>query len=208
MKNLSVGRREFLIRAAGATAASGILARGATAESAVVKTTKGQLRGAREDGFLVFKGVPYAGPSEGANRFKPPTKLEPWTGVRDALEYGHQAIQNRDPNSLPGSSLAPLTENCQFLNVWTPGIQDGKKRAVMFYSHGGGFATGSGGWDKNTAHDGSALAKAYDVVVVTHNHRLGLMGYLYLGDILGEEYAASGMSLRPATMPCPVRGRR
>jgi para-nitrobenzyl esterase len=65
----------------------------------------------------------------------------------------------------------------------------------MFYSHGGGFATGNGGaevWPQYLNHDGSALAKNYDVVVVTHNHRLGLLGYLYLGDLLGEEYAASG----------------
>ena len=64
----------------------------------------------------------------------------------------------------------------------------------MFYSHGGGFATARGGSGKNPSHDGSALAKSYDVVVVTHNHRLGLMGYLYLGDILGEEYASSGIN--------------
>ena len=190
MKGADFGRREFL-SLAGATASSTLL-RGATSEAAVVKTTKGQLRGASENGVLVFKGVAYAGPSEGANRFKPPTKVEPWTGVRDALEYGAQAIQNRDPNST--QPLGPSTENCQFLNVWTPDVRDNKKRPVMFYSHGGGFATGSGGWGKNLNHDGGALAKSYDVVVVTTNHRLALMGYLYLGDILGEEYAASGIT--------------
>ena len=81
------------------------------------------------------------------------------------------------------------------LNVWTQGIDDGRKRPVMFYSHGGGFATGNGGaevWPQNLSHDGAALATNYDVVVVTHNHRLGLLGYLYLGDLLEEEYAASG----------------
>jgi para-nitrobenzyl esterase len=191
MRNRTFDRRTFL---AATAAASGILARGADVGSPVVKTDKGQLRGLRENGVVVFKGVAYAGPSDGANRFKPPTKVEPWSGVRDAVEYGPQAIQNRDPNSLPGSSMAPSSENCQFLNVWTPDVGDGKKRPVMFYSHGGGFGTGSGGTGKNPAHDGSALARNYDVVVVTHNHRLGLMGYLYLGDILGEEYAASGIT--------------
>jgi len=88
--------------------------------------------------------------------------------------------------------LGAQTENCQFLNIWTPSVGNGKKRAVMFYSHGGGFATGSGGSERSQSHDGSALSKNNDVVVVTHNHRLGLMGYLYLGDILGEEYATSG----------------
>jgi para-nitrobenzyl esterase len=74
-------------------------------------------------------------------------------------------------------------------------IRDGRKRPVMFYSHGGGYAVGSGGgedFQENQYHDGNALARNYDVVVVTHNHRLGLLGYLYLGEILGEEYAASG----------------
>jgi para-nitrobenzyl esterase len=173
------------------TATSGLLARGGADEPSVVKTQYGDLRGIQENGVLVFKGVSYAGPCDGANRFKAPKKPEPWTGVRDAVEYGPQAIQNRDPNSPPGAPVVPSSENCQFLNVWTPAA-DGKKRPVMFYSHGGGFATGSGGWGKNPSHDGSALAKNYDVVVVTHNHRLALMGYLYLGDILGEEYAASG----------------
>jgi len=192
MRSSSLGRREFL--AASLAAAGTTSAHGATTDLPVVETTKGRLRGMHENGVLVFKGVPYAGPSEGANRFKPPTAAEPWTGVRDAIEYGPQAIQNRDPNSPPGTPVPPSSENCQFLNVWTPAVGDGRKRPVMFYSHGGGFATGSGGFGKNPSHDGSALAKSYDVVVVTHNHRLGLMGYLYLGDLLGEEYAASGIT--------------
>jgi para-nitrobenzyl esterase len=191
MKTTVLGRREFL---AVTSAAAVTGAAKAGTDSPIVKTTKGQLRGMTENGVLVFKGVSYAGPCDGKNRFKPPTALEPWTGVRDAVEYGPQAIQNRDPNAPPTAPMSPSSENCQFLNVWTPAIGDGKRRPVMFYSHGGGFATGSGGSGKNPAHDGSALARSYDVVVVTHNHRLGLMGYLYLGDILGEEYAASGIT--------------
>ena len=191
MDNSIFNRRTFL---AATAAASVVPLRADDSANPVVKTNKGQLRGIKENGVTVFKGIPYTGPSDGVNRFKPPTKLEPWSGVRDAIDYGPQAIQNRDPNSLPGSSMAATSENCQLLNIWTPDVNDGKKRPVMFYSHGGGFATGSGGTGKNPAHDGSALAHNYDVVVVTHNHRLGLMGYLYLGDILGEEYAASGIT--------------
>jgi para-nitrobenzyl esterase len=197
MKDVAIGRRAFFTQASSIAGAAAISSAWATdlPSSPVVKTTKGHLRGMRENGVIVFKGVPYAGSSDGDNRFKPPTRLEPWKGVRDAIEYGPQAIQNRDPNSLPGSSNgAPSSENCQLLNVWTPDVQDGKKRPVMFYNHGGGFATGSGGAGKNPGHDGSALAKSYDVVVITTNHRLGLMGYLYLGDILGKEYAASGIT--------------
>jgi para-nitrobenzyl esterase len=188
--NRVLDRREFL---AATALASGIPVRGAVSQSLVVKTTKGKLRGMEENGVCVFKGVPYAGPCDGANRFKPPAKLAPWTEIRDAIEYGPQAIQNRDPNSPPGTPMVASSENCQFLNIWTPAA-DRKNRPVMFYSHGGGFLTGSGGSGKNPSHDGSALAKSYDVVVVTHNHRLGLMGYLYLADILGEEYASSGIN--------------
>ena len=115
--------------------------------------------------------------------------------MRDALAYGPQAIQPPDRGWPKEWTPAPASEHCLVLNVWTQGLADGRKRPVMFYSHGGGFATGNGGadvWPQHLSHDGSALARDYDVVVVTHNHRLGLLGYLYLGDLLGEEYAASG----------------
>ena len=208
----SVDRRAFLKQmsavaagAVGTSAVAGLFGAGKASAQAVfngkkfeppiAKTIYGAVRGASQDGVILFKGIPYAGPSTGANRFKPPVKLQPWTGVRDALMFGPETIQPRDSN-LPGNSLtAPSDEYCQYLNVWTPMIRDGRKRPVMFYSHGGGFTTGNGGaeeFPETEIHDGGALARNYDVVVVTHNHRLGLLGYLYLGDILGEEYAASG----------------
>jgi para-nitrobenzyl esterase len=211
------GRRGFLWRAAGAAAASPVLlgavasparsqatrsdstSPSATAprdgQSVVVRTTHGSLRGVRNGDLTIFKGVPYAGSPGGAGRFKAPPKLAPWTGVRDALVYGPQAIQPPDTGWPKEWARAPSSEDCLVLNVWTPGTGDGKRRPVMFYSHGGGFATGNGGaeaWPQNLHHDGAALARNHDVVVVTHNHRLGLLGYLYLGDILGEEYQASG----------------
>jgi para-nitrobenzyl esterase len=201
------GRRGFLLRAGGATVAPmvfGTSVRAARApapapvvdgQSVVVKTTHGPLRGVRNGGLTIFKGVPYAGSPAGAGRFKAPPRLEPWTGVRDALVYGPQAIQPPDPGWPKWWPPARSSEDCLVLNVWTPATGDGKRRPIMFYSHGGGFATGNGGaevWPQNLHHDGAALARSYDVVVVTHNHRLGLLGYLYLGDLLGEEYAASG----------------
>jgi para-nitrobenzyl esterase len=189
-------RRTFLSATGGALAAPLLLTQKASATGTVVaKTTYGQVLGAAQDGFIVFKGLPYAGSPAGEGRFKAPPKLKPWTGVRDAVLYGPQAIQPPDPGWPKEWTPAPSSEDCLVLNVWTQGVADGRKRPVMFYSHGGGFATGNGGadvWPQNLSHDGSALAKNYDVVVVTHNHRLGLLGYLYLGDILGEEYAASG----------------
>ena len=193
---LNLDRRTFLIRTAGTAAVTMAWARGAFAtDETIVSTNCGKLRGAPGDGFVSFKGVPYAGPAAGANRFKPVAKLEPWTGVRDALNYGLPAIQDQEPIPVPGSYTdnGPTSENCQVLNVWTPAM-DGKKRPVMFYCHGGGFLHGSGGSGANLGYDGSALAKNHDVVVVTHNHRLGIMGYLYLDDVLGAEYAGSGIA--------------
>lgn len=189
-------RRAFLSRAS-ALACSPLILGGQSAhaegfetgKSVVVRTTYGQLRGIGENGVLSFKGISYAGPSEGENRFKPPTKLQSWTGVRDAVAYGARAIQNSNGNGPAAGD--PMSENCQFLNVWTPGEPNGRKLPVMFYIHGGGFMSGSGGSGKNLNQDGSALCRNNDVVVVTSNHRLGLMGYLYLAE-LGGDYPASG----------------
>jgi len=195
-------RRDFLVRlplAGAALAAPALLTtrtRAASASGAVVaKTIHGRVRGARREGVAVFKGIPYAGSPAGQNRFKPAPKLVAWKDVRDALLYGPQSMQPPDPAWPKEWKPAISSEDCLYLNVWTRGIADGKRRPVMFYSHGGGFSSGNGGADvapQDAFHDGLALARDYDVVVVTHNHRLGIMGYLYLAELLGEEYAASG----------------
>jgi para-nitrobenzyl esterase len=149
-----------------------------------VATSYGRVRGALGDGLVRFKGIPYGGPVSGPNRFKAAPPLRPWTGVRDALQFGAPSMQpGRGRMNEPA-----YAEDCLFLNVWTPAA-DGRKRPVMFYSHGGGFTTGSGA---AAYQDGSSLAKTWDVVVVATNHRLGLFGYLFLGDLGGEEYATSG----------------
>ena len=103
-----------------------------------------------------------------------------------------------DPSPMK-DALAPIlpapedtthqSEDCLFLNVWTPGCGDGKKRPVMVWLHGGGFAAGSASWP---VYDGAALARNGDVVVVSINHRLNALGYLYLGDLAGVEYLQSG----------------
>ncbi len=163
--------------------------------SLIVQTTGGAVRGASRNGVVCFKGIPYAGSPAGENRFKAPPPLKPWSGVRDALVYGPASIQPLDPNRPASIPMFPTSEDCLVLNVWTPAFWEAQKRPVMFYSHGGGFVTGNGGAETpvdDTIHDGSALARNYDVVVVTTNHRLGVLGYLYLEEILGEEYAASG----------------
>jgi len=152
-------------------------------ETVEVKTAYGRLRGRRNGDLVTFKGIPYAGPVSGEHRFKAPPPLEPWTGVRDALSPGPPSFQ---PS--PRTDEPPFSEDCLVLNIWTPAV-DQRRRPVMFYNHGGGFVVGSG---STWYQDGSNLARQYDVVVVASNHRLGLLGYLFLADLAGAEYATSG----------------
>jgi carboxylesterase type B len=140
----------------------------------------------RQGDLVTFKGIPYAGPVSGANRFKAPPPLVSWTSVRDAFTPGPPSFQPSRPSF--GAEEPFPSEDCLVLNIWTPAV-DQRRRPVMFYNHGGGFVIGSG----NTRYqDGSNLARLYDVVVVASNHRLGLLGYLFLADLAGEEYATSG----------------
>lgn len=153
------------------------------AESVVVDTENGKLRGLRDNGISSFKGVPYAAPTGGANRFMAPRPVASWTGVRDALRLGDRCVQERETYGDPPvlswyAQTEPFSEDCCVLNVFTPAA-DGAKRPVLVYIHGGGYATGGGG---GAVLDGSNLAKSGDVVVVTLNHRLNVFGYLNLGD--------------------------
>jgi para-nitrobenzyl esterase len=158
----------------------------AKVETVEAKTAYGRIRGTRQGDLSRFKGVPYAGPVSGENRFKAPPPLEPWTGFRDALTPGPPSFQPNRPSF--GTQEPFPSENCLVLNIWTPAV-DQRRRPVMFYNHGGGFVVGSG---STWYQDGSNLARQYDVVVVANNHRLGLLGYLFLGDLAGEEYGTSG----------------
>ncbi|QHW00407.1 carboxylesterase/lipase family protein [Spirosoma endbachense] len=183
----SLHRRDFLTRLTLATAALATPRYGFSNVSRAdefveVSTTHGRLKGARSEGVTTFKGIPYAGRISGDRRFRRPALLEPWTGVRDALQFGAPAIQP------PRRNEPAPAEDCLFLNVWTP-ASDNRKRPVMFYSHGGGFVGGSGA---SGGQDGSNLARNFDVVVVETNHRLGLFGFLYLDDIAGPDFAGSG----------------
>ncbi|MDR3526563.1 MAG: carboxylesterase family protein [Rhizomicrobium sp.] len=189
--------RRGLLQTAGAALAAPYLWLPARAEDAAwatqtvspfveVETANGRIRGGHSRGALAFKAIPYAGPVSGKNRFKAPPKVTPWAGVRDATMLGSPALQS--PGTTYGEHEPAYSEDCLLLNVWTPAT-DGAKRPVMFYCHGGGFTMGSGG---QKTQDGAKLATTYDVVVVALNHRLGLFGYLYLGELAGADYAASG----------------
>ena len=150
------------------------------------ETAHGKIRGVRIKGVNIYKGIPYSGRISGDRRFRSPAPLEPWAGVKDALRLGNPAIQ--PPDQTYGLDEPKPAEDCLFLNVWTP-ANDNRKRPVMFYNHGGGFSTGSGG---SVGQDGANLARFFDVVVVETNHRLGIMGYLYLDEVAGPDYAGSG----------------
>ncbi|MFI1996424.1 carboxylesterase/lipase family protein [Actinoplanes sp. NPDC020271] len=152
-------------------------------------TRYGRVRGRREDGIVKFLGVPYARPPLGRLRFKAPQPPRPWHGVRDTVDFPNPAFQVAGGEMGPaGNGRMPApSEDCLYLNIWTPAA-DRRRRPVMFYNHGGGYMIGSG---SATGQDGTHLAQLYDVVVVESNHRLGLLGYLFLGDLAHDDYAAN-----------------
>lgn len=157
----------------------------------VVETTTGKVRGALVHDIASFKGIPYGATTGGRNRFRPPVKPEPWPGVRDTLRYGNSSPRPASGPSLLKTNAPPEqeSEDCLYLNIWTPGVEDNRKRPVLFWCHGGGFTMGSG---SEPFSQGTNLARRGDAVIVTVNHRLGPLGYCYLGELAGEEYAASG----------------
>lgn len=160
----------------------------------VVETRSGRLRGSSAGGACIFRGIPYAGPTGGERRFLPAAPVTPWAGLRDALAYGDRAPQDLDPSSgLPWREWIrdrqPMSEDCLVLNVYTPAEFTAGRRPVLCYIHGGGFNTGSG---SVPGVDGSILAARGDVVVVTLNHRLNVLGHLWLGDCADARFGQSG----------------
>ena len=158
----------------------------ATAPTAILQS--GAIRGTVKDGIATFKGIPY-GADTAKTRFKPPVKMAPWNGTRDCMDYGFKSPQVGGASVFGPDTDKASSEDCLYLNVWTPAVGDGGKRAVMVWLHGGGFTSFSG---SSPAYDGVRQARRGDVVTVTINHRLGVVGYSYLADLLGADYKHSG----------------
>ncbi len=158
---------------------------------AVAQTTSGKVRGYIHQGIYTYKGIPYAQ----AARFMPPAKVSPWEGIRSSTTYGPVA-----PLETPTTQVADEgefvfdhdwgypNEDCMRINIWTPGLADNKKRPVLFWIHGGGFTAGSS--QELPSYDGENLSKKGDVVVVSINHRLNILGFLDLS-AYGEPYKHS-----------------
>ena len=154
--------------------------------TSIVETHYGKIQGTQKDTVSVWKGIPFAQPPLGSLRFHAPQPLEGWTGVRDATHFG--AISPQTSEGSFGTLPGPMSEDCLTLNIWSPGADDAR-RPVMVWIHGGSFVTGSG---STPWYNGTSFAEQGDVVVVTINYRLGALGFLYLAEYAGEEYATSG----------------
>lgn len=161
----------------------------------IALTEYGKVKGTAEDGILTFKGIRY-GADTATTRFAAPAEPAPWSDVRDATSYGASCPQTPIGsggglfNSWQPDPVPPLSEDCLFLNVWTPALADDGKRPVMVWFHGGGYSSGNG---SSRAYEGVRLARRGDVVVVTLNHRLNVFGYLALGQY-GEGFEDSAVA--------------
>ena len=213
-------RRE-LLRDAGLTTAAlmtrGVAFAQQDAPAPTAKTTGGMISGylptttdGRRGPVKAFKGIPYGADTK-TTRFQAPKLVAPWTGVKECVEWAPRApqqapdrVNKTDPVAAGFQAMetgplhyhlppdeGPQSEDCLHINVWTPGLRDGKSRPVLFYIHGGAYNNGT----VNAAlYDGTRLADSGEVVVVTVNHRLNAFGYLYLAALpgLAQKYRESG----------------
>jgi para-nitrobenzyl esterase len=168
----------------------------ASDSNAVVETNSGKVRGFTRNGINTFLGIPYAASPEAKARFQAPEKVTPWTGLRSSMQYGFVSPQearagwgNDEVAWMFDWDDGRFGEDCLRVNVWTPGVNDSKKRPVMVWLHGGGFSAGSG--QELKSYYGENLSRRGDAVVVSLNHRLGVLGYLDLSQVGGPNYAHS-----------------
>lgn len=211
---MTTSRRSLITRLIAAGGLAGTIGGSAAASAAaavspqrkssqpVAEIESGKLLGAASADGLAFLGIPYAAAVSGRQRYLPPRPAVPWAGIRDATAYGPICPQENVaekvryftaggfPGTIPNHPQ-PLDEDCLQLNVWTADLTRQKKRPVMVWLHGGSFIGGSANalW-----YEGARLASRGDVVVVGVNHRVGSLGFLHLEELLGAEFAASGLN--------------
>jgi para-nitrobenzyl esterase len=155
---------------------------------AVAVTKTGKVEGNIEGGLYVFKGIPYAAPPVGPLRWMPPQPPKAWDGVRKAQKFGAIAPQTLMPGGPMVQIEQPQSEDCLFLNVWTPGL-DNAKRPVMVWIHGGAFTLGS---SSDLQYTSDKLAKKGNIVFISINYRLGMLGFLRLKDATGGKIPSTG----------------
>ena len=168
-----------------ASAAPGAIQAGP--DIAIATTPSGKIQGFVHNAILTYRGIPYAT----AERFMPPQPTRKWADTKMALLYGNicpQSASNPLANFLFSGPHLQQSDDCQNLNIWTPALSDHKPRPVMVWLHGGGFQAGSA--IESYAYDGENLSRSGDVVVVSVNHRLNVMGHLDLS-AYGQQYQHS-----------------
>jgi para-nitrobenzyl esterase len=172
----------------------------ASASKNIVETDSGKVFGFVSNGIYTFKGIRYGASTAGKNRFMAPQKPEPWTGVRSALYWGpvspqtftstfdgrRGGWQHDDESFMFDWEDGQPSEDCLCVNVWTPSINDSKKRPVMVWIHGGQYVSGSD--NELRMYDGESLSRRGEVVLVSLNHRLGVLGYMNLS-AYGQKWA-------------------
>lgn len=162
----------------------------------IVQTTRGPIRGTKEAGIHIFRGVPYARPPVGDLRYRHPQSMDPWISTlecerfRNAAQQPHASV--RIFSAVAGAGSVGQGEDCLYLNLWTPGL-DAKRRPVLVWIHGGGFVLGGG---SAPIYDGTLFARRGDVVVVTINYRLGALGSLDATELGGGDDEGGNLQLR------------
>ena len=153
-----------------------------TTASGAVTVETGQLEGANEDGMTVYRGIPFAAPPVGDLRWRAPQPAAKWSGVRTADKFGPSCMQGGGPNAAKGKQGPPVSEDCLYLNVWTPAKTAGERLPVMVWIYGGGF---TGGATSTPLYSGEQLARK-GVVVVSVAYRVGAMGFLAHPELSAE----------------------